>query len=266
MTGVSEEEIAQAWAHRVAGRPVEMTKLITSGGSTVVLPVPVNMTPDDEVELRRVVGRIQQARLAERVQRLLGGSGIPEMYRSASFDMFSGEKGKESALQAAMEWSDGELVFLTILGPYGTGKTMLATAALKERMRKSENAGVWRNFVSLITELQSHFTDERLSAASLIQEIASAPILLLDDLGVTMATQWQRAVLYTIVNERYTRGLPAVFTTNLQPSELADVIGARVVERLVEQGLARVVQMGGRNYRLKQNRRVNNGAEVTARR
>ena len=55
-----------------------------------------------------------------------------------------------------------------------------------------------------------------------------------NDVGAENRTDWALEQLYSIINSRYEDERSIVITTNLQPDELAEQIGARTVSRLVE--------------------------------
>src|SRR5690606_7391206 len=64
--------------------------------------------------------------------------------------------------------------------------------------------------------------------------IADAPLLMVDDLGAAKTSEWVEEVNYRLINWRYDRVLPTVFTSNVLPKELKVALGERVASRLVE--------------------------------
>jgi DNA replication protein DnaC len=61
-------------------------------------------------------------------------------------------------------------------------------------------------------------------------EIRTASLLVLDDLGTQSMTAWVREKLYQLFNYRYNAGLPTVITT----SDSLDDMDARIRSRLLD--------------------------------
>lgn len=64
--------------------------------------------------------------------------------------------------------------------------------------------------------------------------LARTPLLMVDDLGAAKASEWTEELTYRLVNYRYDRLLPTIFTTNLPIGELRTVLGDRVASRLAQ--------------------------------
>ena len=73
----------------------------------------------------------------------------------------------------------------------------------------------------LLDHLRATFgPDSRVSYDQRFEEVRTAPLLILDDLGTESATPWAKEKLYQIINYRYVARRPTVFTTVLKPEEL----------------------------------------------
>ena len=76
-------------------------------------------------------------------------------------------------------------------------------------------AGCFVEFTSLIHQIQSTFDPASPeSKRQVLDPLADAELLVLDELGAQQPTPWVRDILYLIINNRYTRRLPTLFTTN----------------------------------------------------
>jgi DNA replication protein DnaC len=129
---------------------------------------------------------------------------------------------------------------LSLLGPTGTGKTHQAWTALTH-LRCAGLPVCALNVPELLDACRPGGDPVALRRAQ------SFPVLLLDDLAVGKATEWTEEVLYRVLNRRYDEALPTVVTTNLTPTQLEQVLGGRVVSRLV--GMTRQVVLEGGDRR-----------------
>ena len=106
------------------------------------------------------------------------------------------------------------------MGPPGAGKTHLAVAVLVELMERVRVKGLFVEFTSLIHQIQATFDPGTLeSKGQILESLSGAELLVLDELGAQQTTPWVRDILYLIINNRYTRRLPTIFTTNYRFTE-----------------------------------------------
>lgn len=61
-------------------------------------------------------------------------------------------------------------------------------------------------------------------------------LLILDEIGAQLGTDWERLMLFKIINERYKQVLPTILISNLDRGQLSDYLGARIVDRMSEGG------------------------------
>lgn len=120
--------------------------------------------------------------------------------------------------------------WLVFIGGYGTGKTHLAAGIGNYR----HNLGETPMFVvvpDLLDHLRATFSpNSNVSYDELFNEIKTAQLLILDDLGTQSATPWAREKLYQIFNYRYVAELPTVITTTLPLKEIDPRIQSRMLD------------------------------------
>ena len=123
--------------------------------------------------------------------------------------------------------------------------------------------GRFVDFNSLIHQIQSTFDPTSPeSKHDVLDPVIGAEVLVLDELGAQKPTAWVQDVLYLVMNSRYTRQLPTLFTTNyrLEPQSpnragtvageaelLSSRIPAMLVSRLYE--MAQPVLLDCADYR-----------------
>jgi len=182
------------------------------------------------------------------------------------FDDRSGERLPEAdqrSLQNAMRQAndfahhpDGWLVFT---GPAACGKTFLAAAIANYRA----DLGQPPLFI-MVSELLDHLraTFSPTSPVSLdrrFEEIRTAPLLILDDLGSQSNTPWAQEKLFQLFDYRYLLRLPTVITV----TGLMENIDARLLSRLEDARLCTICPITVPNYRGMAKEPVKQGSKRT---
>jgi DNA replication protein DnaC len=189
-------------------------------------------------------------REAARGARLVDAAGIPERYRHCRLTNFKITSGKGTAHREQLDealkvsrWYVDSFVDsdtsrfretgLLFSGTPGTGKTHLAVAVLQDLIEQYSVRGRFADFGSLLHQIQATFDPSSAeSKHAVLDPLIEAELLVLDELGAQEPTPWVRDVLYLIINQRYGRRLPTLFTTNyrLQPKAVP-ATGPRSLDR-----------------------------------
>jgi len=116
------------------------------------------------------------------------------------------------AFRAAQQFAQTPQGWLTLIGTYGSGKTHLAAAIANFRA----GLGFPPLFImvpDLLDHLRATFApDSRVRYDRRFDEIKTAQLLILDDLGTQSMTPWAREKLLQLFNHRYIAQLPTVIT------------------------------------------------------
>jgi DNA replication protein DnaC len=154
-------------------------------------------------------------------------------------------KTLEEAFRAAHAFAEKPAGWLLLQGPFGSGKTHLAAAIANYR----ESQGYPVTFVvvpDLLDHLRATFSPESTTTYDQrFEEIRSAPLLVLDDLGTQATTPWVLEKLYQVFNYRYNAALPTVITTADDEKRM----DPKLLSRLKDRRLVTVQQITAPSYR-----------------
>lgn len=177
-------------------------------------------------------------------------SGISGSLAACRFENYSVTADNERAYKICGRYADrfGELPRknqgLLLWGGVGTGKTFSA-ACIANALLDSGISVVMTNFAKLLGKDKGFGIDEEF-----IAELNRASLLIIDDFGAERNTDFALEKVYSIIDSRYSAGLPMVLTTNLDLREMqkcADIRYQRVYERVLE--VCYPVMFAGRSLR-----------------
>lgn len=144
---------------------------------------------------------------------------IPLRYANCTLDNFKSDANPSqgTALQYARclvrdyPYIDRGLLFM---GPVGVGKTHLAVAILQGLLQRGVPC-LFSEFGSLLKKIQDSYNPiSRTSESAVLTPVYEAEVLVLDELGASIPTDWVRDTMYQIINTRYNDKKLTIFTTN----------------------------------------------------
>lgn len=185
----------------------------------------------------------------ERRARLLRYSRLGPMQR-LTFDTLVRE-GRSSdasaraqyaeAVEVARRFADRPEGWLLLTGPHGAGKTHLA-AAIANRVIERGDPALFMTVADFLDHLRSGYADDaEQDYDALLEQVRTAPLLVLDDLDAYAETPWAREKFFQVVSYRFGAALPTVFTMARPVSE----IDARLSSRLADAAMSQVVELAG---------------------
>ena len=193
-------------------------------------------------------------------KRRIARSGISEPFRAKGFKNFDtrGIAQLEKAYTICVDYCKNYQDFkesrhnsILLLGQVGCGKTHLALASANALLDYQKVRVVYMPYREIATRLKQNITDEE-AYNKTIDELKTAPMLVIDDLLKGKTTESDINILFEIVNYRYVCNLPLIVTSEKTTSELLDFDSA-IGSRLIEMAEGRIIEFKGNelNYRLK---------------
>lgn len=172
--------------------------------------------------------------------------GLPIAEHGSRMATFKPTTDNKHAIAAAQQWLDGKRQDLYLFGGVGTGKTRLACSLANERWAAMEQVEFFR-VAHLLASMQPNATSDVDATLGRIERI---PVIVLDDVGASQATDFARRMLLVLYESRMDRGHRTIWTSNLDLEELA---GFNRDERLSSRiaGNALIAEMTGKDWRLK---------------
>ncbi len=151
--------------------------------------------------------------------RALDAARIPPRFRECSFHNYYPKNDSQffahsfaSRLVAEYPAVETGLLFM---GSVGVGKTHLAIAVLRELIEKKGVTCLFYESGSLLKAIQDSYNPvSQTSEMRVLAPVYQAEVLVLDELGATVPTNWVRDTLYQIINTRYNNKKLTIFTTN----------------------------------------------------
>jgi DNA replication protein DnaC len=141
-------------------------------------------------------------------------------------------KSLEKAVKAAHEFAGKPRGWIILTGTYGCGKTHLAAAIANYRAELGDPP-LFVMTPDLLDHLRSAFSPSSGTTYDRrFDEIRTAPLLILDDLGAQSTTPWAKEKLHQLFNYRYNAELPTVITV---AAEMMKDIDERLRTRLLDE-------------------------------
>jgi len=145
-----------------------------------------------------------------------------------------------AAIAAASRYAEAPEGWLVLTGTHGSGKTHVAAAIANRRIERGEPA-LFLAVADLLDHLRAAYReDAEVEYDELLEQVRTAPVLVLDDLDAYAETPWAREKFFQVVSHRFNAALPTVFTCVRPPSRIDPRLGSR----LTDPALAQVLELG----------------------
>jgi DNA replication protein DnaC len=135
------------------------------------------------------------------------------------------------AVQEARSFAENPAGWLVFSGTYGCGKTHLAAAIANYQLAKGRATPMFVVVPDLLDHLRATFSPAAGTTLDRVfEQVKSASLLVLDDLGTESATPWAREKLFQLLNHRYAARLPTVITTTARINEIEPKLQSRMLD------------------------------------
>lgn len=204
-------------------------------------------------------GTLLQSEVEHRERRALAGR-LKEARLPRNHDLAHYDHSVENALTKVrlnqlkeLNWLD-QIFNIILMGPSGTGKTMLAAGLCHEAAQKGYKA-YFRTMEELTSMLKTR--EFARSAKAEYRRLLKADLIVVDDIMLFPVEKTEAVALFNFINQLYEK-TSFIVTTNKKPAEWAQMLGDEVLatallDRLLYQ--CEVISLSGKSYRL-QNRKT----------
>jgi len=159
-----------------------------------------------------------------------------DFYDASKIDSFSGKTAYENmqeiytlAKRMAQPFVPGAMNML-ITGSAGCGKTFLSNCIAKAALDQGFSV-VYFSSQALFDRLATiRFEEHNIEGAA---QVLGVDLLIIDDLGTEINNSFVSAQLFTLINERLSKGVSTVISTNLDLNAIRDSYSERVSSRLI---------------------------------
>lgn len=172
-----------------------------------------------------------------------------------TFEKFLNQKGQAYKVSynyaKSFEQMKKDNVGLLFYGDVGSGKTYLACSIANELIEREQVKVKIMNLSQVINQIQK--SAFKVDSNEIISNLSNIPLLILDDLGIERDTSYAREQVYNIINSRYLKGRPTIFTTNLSLEIIQnpniELEYQRIYSRILEMTIP--VKVTGEDFRRK---------------
>ena len=138
-------------------------------------------------------------------------AGLPEEYLKCSFSNFNsfGRQDVYDVIQAFRQVCDNSTCNLTVIGPTGQGKTHLAAATLRHIAMNDPQGKTSLCYIresKMLRMMKAGFSNKNYTGPSeqeIIDKLSSVDVLVIDEIGKSLESQYNAQALEEIMDARY---------------------------------------------------------------
>ena len=175
----------------------------------------------------------------------IGNSGIPERFITRTLSTYQADDKNDKQVRVlkfcteyAENFSDHKKTGLSflMLGLPGTGKTHLSIGIALEIMKSGQSAVFTSASRMLRAVKDTYHKESRFSEKQVMAVYESCDLLILDEVGVQTGSDYEKNIIFDVINARYENVRPTIILSNLSIDECKLYLGERVFDRMREGG------------------------------
>lgn len=173
---------------------------------------------------------------AMRMQRVLGRSGIRELYMNCSFDNYKVEHdGQRRVLQASKRYAEEfnqNIASFIFSGKPGTGKNHLASAIGNYLILHGKSI-LLVTVADLMSNMKGTFNGtSNVTEENLLHNLSSVDLLMIDEIGMQTESRYEKVIINQIVDRRSSSKRSTGMLSNLDHKGMKNLLGERVIDRM----------------------------------
>jgi len=198
---------------------------------------------ESEIERRRIEEEKAVAEKHRVWQKRLGEAGIPDRFVNRTLASYQATNaGQKVAFEFATNYAEQFALVLEtgrsaiFCGKPGTGKTHLAIGIALHVMSKG-GCAMFTTVQRMVRRVKETFRkDSEQSESDVIALLVYPDLLIIDEIGVQFGSEFEKNLIFDILNERYENRRPTLLLSNLTVPEVRAFLGERIYDRLKEDG------------------------------
>lgn len=173
---------------------------------------------------------------AMKMQRILGRSGIRELYMNCSFENYKIEhEGHKKVLKAAKKYAEefqNNIASFIFSGKPGTGKNHLASA-IGNYLILNGNSVLIVTVADLMSNMKGTFNgNSHVTEETLLNNLSNVDLLMIDEIGMQIESRYEKVIINQIVDRRSSSKRSTGMLSNLDYRGLQALLGERVIDRM----------------------------------
>lgn len=190
----------------------------------------IHVVTDPDEQARRERERQFEREMA--VIDVFNRAGCPARHEKAELDRAGAWADTEKKLLDRL----GKGFLAALVGSRGNGKTQLGVELIRTnagRLKRSRFCTAMQFFM----EVKSAYNQKsQASESDIIGRFIKPSLLVIDELGKRLESDWENRLLYEVINQRYNSLRDTLIISNQEPKDLEASLGPSIVSRMIETG------------------------------